>query len=189
MREGNIRPVIATVVFTCAIFPAGAAAANLEFSAEQTVRNGAQSTTGKIYFKADRWRIEMASPEGPKVAIHRLDKVVTWLLLPNQTYIEIPLRFDQIPRMAPTIEGEVQRKRVGTEQVGGRKTDKYEVTVDVKGQKEIVYQWVATDINIPMKTSSADGGRENAYSYVNVGRQPDHLFELPAGYTKAPGSP
>jgi len=189
MREGNIRPVIATVVLTCAIFPAGAAAANLEFSAEQTVRNGAQSTTGKIYFKADRWRIEMASPEGPKVAIHRLDKVVTWLLLPNQTYIEIPLRFDQIPRMAPTIEGEVQRKRVGTEQVGGRKTDKYEVTVDVKGQKEIVYQWVAPDINFPMKTAGSNGKWESTYNYVKIAPQKADLFELPAGYQKAPGSP
>ena len=93
----------------------------LEFSAEQTTRKGAQSMTGKIYFQSDRWRVEMASPDGPKVAIHRLDKAVTWLLLPNQTYVEMPLRIDQLPQVAPQIPGEVERTRVGTDLVGGRK--------------------------------------------------------------------
>src|SRR5207244_11276764 len=77
----------------------------LEFSAEQTTRNGSQSVTGKIYFQADRWRVEMASPDGPKVAIHRLDKAVTWLLLPNHTYVEMPLRFAPLPEWAPPIPG------------------------------------------------------------------------------------
>jgi hypothetical protein len=158
----------------------------LEFSAEQTVRNGAQSVTGKIYFKADRWRVEMASPEGPKIAIHRLDKVVTWLLLPNQRYVELPLRFDQIPPLASKLEGEIGRKLVGKEQIGGRNTEKYEVTVDIKGQKAMMYQWVATDIKVPMKTVAADGSWESAYAYVKEGPQPAHLFELPASYTKAP---
>jgi hypothetical protein len=158
----------------------------LEFSAEQTVRSGQQSVTGKIYFKADRWRVEMASPEGPKVAIHRLDKIVTWLLLPNKTYVELPFRIDQTPLVAPKVEGEVQRKLVGKEEVGGRKTEKYEVIVEEKGTRQIVYQWVAPDINFPMKTASADGSRESMYSHVTLGPQPAHLFELPAGYTKAP---
>ena len=161
-------------------------AQQLEFSAEQTVRNGAQSVTGKIYFKADRWRVEMASPQGPLVAIHRMDKVVTWLLWPNKTYIEIPFRFDQTPRVAPKIEGEVKRKLVGKEEVGGRKTEKYEVIVEEKGTRQIVYQWVAPDINFPMKTASADGNMESMYSHVALGPQPAHLFELPAGYIKAP---
>jgi len=158
----------------------------LEFSAEQTTRMGAQLATGKIYFQSDRWRVEMVSPEGPKIAIHRLDKVVTWLLMPNQTYVELPFQYNQIPQVAPKIEGEVSRKRVGFEQVGGRKTEKYEVTVDVKGRKEVRYQWVAPDINFSMKTASADGSWEIVYNHVTLGLQPAHLFELPAGYTKAP---
>lgn len=166
------------------LFP-GHMAWGLEFSAEQTVRNGTQSTKGKIYFKADRWRVEMASPDGSKVAIHRLDKVATWLLLPNRTYVELPLRFDQIPPLAPKIEGETERKPVGSEKIGGRNTEKYEVTVDMKGRKTVMYQWVAADIKIPMKTAAADGSWESVYKYVKEGPQPAHLFELPAGYTKA----
>jgi hypothetical protein len=159
----------------------------LEFSAEQTVRSGQQSVTGKIYFKGDdRMRVEMASPQGPQVAIHRLDKVTTWLLLPNKTYVELPIRIDQILSVAPHIEGEVKRTLVGREEVGGRKTEKYEVMVNVQGRKEMWYQWVATDIKVPMKTVTADGNWESAYTHVKEGPQPAHLFELPAGYTKAP---
>lgn len=162
------------------------AAYGLEFSAEQTTRVGTRSMVGKIFFQADRWRVEMAGPEGTRISINRLDKTVTWLLMPNQTYVEIPLRLDQVPRVAPKIEGEVKRKRVGSEQVGGRKTDKYEVTVDVNGRKEVVHQWVAPDINFPMKTASTDGKWESGYNYVTIAPQKADLFELPAGFKKAP---
>ena len=181
-----MRPVLATAIFACSILPAGAVAASLEFSAEQTTRVGTRSMVGKIFFQADRWRVEMASPEGTRISINRLDKTVTWLLMPNQIYIEIPLRLDQVPRVAPKIEGEVKRKRVGSEQVGGRKTDKYEVTVEVNGQKEVVHQWVAPDINFPMKIASPDGKWESGYNYVTIAPQKADLFELPAGYKKAP---
>ena len=68
--------------------------------------------------------------------------------------------------------------------MGGRKTEKYEVTVDVEGRKMILYQWIAPDIKFPMKVASADGSFESAYSYVKIGPQPPQLFEVPAGYTK-----
>src|SRR3989442_5252973 len=100
----------------------------MEFSSEQTTRKGAESVSGKIYFQSDRWRVEMASPDGPKVAIHRLDKIVTWLLLPNRKYVEVPLRIDQLPHVAPKIPGELETVRVRTDLEGGRKTAKYPVT-------------------------------------------------------------
>ncbi len=158
----------------------------LEFSAEQTTRKGAQSVRGKIYFQSDRWRVEMASPDGPKVAIHRLDKAVTWLLLPNRTYVEMPLRIDQLPQVAPKIPGEVERKRVGTDLVGGRKTEKYRVTLDLDGRKEVLYHWVAPDIQFSMKVASLDGNWESAFDHVAFDHQPPQLFEPPAGYTKVP---
>ena len=156
----------------------------MEFSADQTTRIGKSTMTGKIYFQPDRWRVEMASAEGPKVSINRLDRAVTWLLLPNRSYVELPLRIDQIPRVGPTIEGEVARKHVGNEPVSGRKTEKYEVTVESDGKRQIIYQWVAPDIKFTMKTASADGKWESVYSSVTIGPQRPDLFDLPAGYTK-----
>jgi hypothetical protein len=158
----------------------------LEFSAKQTTRTGTQSMSGKIYFQSDRWRVEMASPDGLKVAIHRLDKLVTWLLLPDRKYVEMPLRIDQLPQVAPKIPGEVERTRVGTDLVGGRKTEKYRVALDLNGQKQVLHQWVAPDIQFSMKLASLDGSWESAFDQVAFNRQPPHLFELPAGYTKVP---
>ena len=156
----------------------------MEFSADQTTRIGKSTMTGKIYFQPDRWRVEMASAEGPKLSINRLDRAVTWLLLPNRSYVELPLRIDQIPRVGPTIEGEVARKHVGNEPVSGRKTEKYEVTVESDGKRQIIYQWVAPDIKFAIKTASADGQWESVYSSVTIGPQRPDLFDLPAGYTK-----
>ena len=170
----------------CALWLSVSSAFALEFSAEQTTRKGAQSMSGKIYFQSDRWRVEMASPDGPKVAIHRLDKAVTWLLLPNQTYVEMPLRIDQLPQVAPKIPGEVERVRVGTDLVGGRKTEKYRVTLDLNGRKQVLYQWVAPDVQFSMKLASLDGSWESAFDHIAFDRQPPHLFEVPAGYTKVP---
>jgi len=158
----------------------------LEFSAEQTTRKGAQSMSGKIYFQSDRWRVEMASADGPKVAIHRLDKLVTWLLLPDRKYVEVPLRIDQLPQVAPKIPGEVERTRVGADLVGGRKTEKYRVTLDLNGRKQVLYQWVAPDVQFSMKLASLDGSWESAFDHVAFDHQPPHLFEVPAGYTKVP---
>ena len=156
----------------------------MEFSAEQTTRVGKRTMTGKIYFQPDRWRVEMASAEGPKISINRLDKAVTWLLLPDRAYLEIPLRLDQLPRIAPHIEGEVARKHLGTELFGGRKTEKYEVTVEQKGARQVILQWIAPEINIAMKTASADGEWESVYSSVKIEPQKPELFELPPGSTK-----
>jgi hypothetical protein len=156
----------------------------MEFSADQTTRIGKRTMTGKIYFQPDRWRVEMASAQGPKVSINRMDRAVTWLLLPNRSYVELPLRIDQIPRVGPTIEGEIARKHVGTEPVSGRKTEKYEVTVESDGKRQIIYQWVAPDIKFAIKTASADGQWESVYSSVTIGPQRPDLFDLPSGYTK-----
>src|SRR5207237_9727210 len=95
----------------------------MEFSADQTTRIGKSTMTGKIYFQPDRWRVEMASAEGPKVSINRLDRAVTWLLLPNRSYVELALRIDQIRRVAPTIDGEVTARQVGPEPGSERKDE------------------------------------------------------------------
>src|SRR2546422_11521079 len=75
----------------------------LEFSAEQTTRKGAQSMSGKIYFQSDRWRAEMASPDGPKVAIHLLEQECTWPLSPTQAQDEVSLPMHLVSHGAHTI--------------------------------------------------------------------------------------
>jgi len=105
-EEGAMQRFWLVLTIVAMIWLSVSSAFALEFSAEQTVRQGAQSMRGKIYFQPDRWRVEMASPDGPKVSIHRLDKAVTWLLLPNRTYVEM-----LYVRSAPSV-GPADRRRV-----------------------------------------------------------------------------
>ena len=90
------------------------------------------------------------------------------------------------PQVAPKIPGEVERTRVGADLVGGRKTEKYRVTLDLNGRKQVLYQWVAPDVQFSMKLASLDGSWESAFDRVAFDHQPPHLFEVPAGYTKVP---
>src|SRR5256886_16895739 len=94
------------LVVGATLWLSAAAAFALEFSAEQTTRKGAQSMSGKIYFQADRWRVEVASPYGPKGAMHRLGKAVTWPLLANRAEVESALRFDHVRQWASQTQWE-----------------------------------------------------------------------------------
>ena len=48
-----------------------------------------------------------------------------------------------------------------------------------------MYQWIATDINFPVKTASVDGSWTTEYKNIKMGGQPDDLFEVPDGYQKS----
>jgi hypothetical protein len=50
----------------------------------------------------------------------------------------------------------------------------------------VLYQWVAPDVQFSMKLATLDGSWESAFDHVAFDRQPPHLFEVPAGYTKVP---
>src|SRR3989475_12701347 len=88
LEEGAMQRLWSVLTVGGALWLSVSSVFALEFSAEQTTRKGAQSMSGKIYFQPDRWRVEMASPDGPKGAIHRLDKPVTWPLLPGRKHAE-----------------------------------------------------------------------------------------------------
>jgi hypothetical protein len=55
----------------------------------------------------------------------------------------------------------------------------------------ILHQWWATDINFPVKTAADDGSWVMEYRDINIGSQPDSLFDIPSGYQKLsiPGLP
>jgi len=50
------------------------------------------------------------------------------------------------------------------------------------GQKETYYQWVATDMNFPLKLVKKDGDWMVEYRDVKLGRLADSFFQLPHRY-------
>ena len=154
----------------------------VELSADMITRDGEQKQTGKLYVKGNKYRIE--SKSGPDYAIIRHDKNKSWIVMPDQkAYIEMP--FD--PRKKPAIEErqwlEGSRKLLGSETINGHAAKKYEVTVTGGEPGESFYQWVAPDINFPIKTAAVNGNWSIEYSNIKLS-VPDSLFEIPETYEK-----
>lgn len=170
-----------------AVLFAASSAFAVEFSAD-TISSfqGDKQLKGKLFFKIDRFRMEMKPHNDMSmVIITRLDKKVAWNLMPEtKMYMEIPFDMKNKPKIDEKYEGEIERKEVGRETIDGHPTIKYLITYKVDNDKHQVYQWLATDIKMPVKTAAVDGSWSQELKNIKMGSQSDSLFELPAGYQK-----
>lgn len=175
----RMKRVLLPVLF---LFLASGVVQAMDFSADMAMTGKEGSMTGKIQAKKDKVRMEVESPE-KMILITRMDKKVTWSLMPSEhIYLELPMDLKSKP--ITEIENEVERKQVGEETVNGHPAKKYLVTVKNGNNKEQLYQWMATDINFPIKSAALDGSWVQEFKNVKTGSPEDGLFEIPAGYTK-----
>ena len=159
-----------------------------EFSADMTMKDAkGKLATGKVFMKAgQKIRQEMIVEGQTSVTILRLDKKLSWTLLPNNQYMEVALPFDpQNPGQDSSIQYE--NKVIGNEFVNGYNCQVIQYTY--KEQKYgILVQWVAAQLNFSVRyqTKDANGKITSTIDYTNIklGNQPDSLFEVPAGYQK-----
>lgn len=181
------KKVLSVLLFV--IMLSGLASA-MEFSADTVMTTKEGKMTGRMYFKADRFRMDMNTNgkqgNGNMSTITRMDKKVIWSIMPPQKmYMEMPFNQQNRPKVEEKMEGEIERKQVGSENIDGHPTKKYLITYTNSGKgKEQMYQWLATDINFPVKTASIDGGWVQEYKNIKMGSQANDLFEVPAGYKK-----
>ncbi len=156
-----------------------AVAADFSADVKNTIRG--RSFEGKIYSTRDKVRMEMA--HGTTIAF--LDRHIVLVLMPEQkVYMEQPLSSDDVVAVSEQVSGETGRKLLGSEEVAGWRTQKYEVTYRVGGRSDTLYQWFAEGIPVPVKTAAKDGSWAMEYDHIVVGRQPDSLFTVPADYRK-----
>lgn len=157
----------------------------LEFSADTIMTfKGQGKTTGKIYYKSDKFRMDTDSPE-KMITITRIDKKVVWNIMPAQKmYMELPLDLKSKPMVEEKFKGEIERKYIGKETIDGRPTKKYLIKYKYGNKTDQVYQWWATDINFPVKTAATDNSWVQEYKNVKIGTQSNDLFEVPRGYKK-----
>ncbi len=173
---------IASAAFLLCIFFATTALA-VELSADVVTKSKYGASSSRMYLKADKFR---ADPQGQSgYHIIRQDRKVMWIVLPeSRSYMEIRFNQDQRSTIREEASGELSRELVGTEVIDGHPTRKYEITyMDESNQKQI-YQWLATDIDFPVKVSAVDGSWSSEYKNINTGPLSDHIFEIPAGYEK-----
>lgn len=157
----------------------------IEFSADTIMTTKQGKMNGKMYFKENKSRMEMQQGKEEMIMIARIDKKVAWNIMPKQKmYMEMPLDMKDRPKVDEKVEGEIDRKHIGNETIDGHPAKKYLVTYKSGANKEQMHQWLATDINFPVKSASVDGSWIQEFRNIKMGGISDSLFELPSGYKK-----
>jgi hypothetical protein len=160
-----------------------ASAFGLEFSSDMVMTSKGQTNTSKVWAKENKFRMESGGQPG--YTIMRGDKNVVWIVMPDQkAYMETKSDPSKQPRTEDKVKGEVSRKLIGSEAANGHPANKYEVTYTEGGKTERMYQWMATDINFPVRMAAVDGSWMLDYKNIKMGSQADSLFEIPSGFQK-----
>ena len=160
----------------------------VSFAAWRVMTAGSATMEGPYYYAPGKHRSEMGVEGQTVTAILREDRELLWTLLPQQNmYMEVS--FDTRAPGTAGFEGSdiVESRELGDEEVNGQRTTKYEITVrDPGGQTAAGTLW-ATSQMIPVKMDMVvDGGEHVVVELrdIEIGPQPDELFEVPAGFTR-----
>ena len=155
----------------------------LEFTADQITKIDGRTHKAFIYYRDQMWRIEHHSLGPVNVTIVRKDKQVVWHLLSRMKHFKtLPYDAEQELRVMPALEGEISRQEIGTEVREGHPTILYEVTTRQGDRVEQYYQWIATDLQFPMKLAKKDGSWIVEYQHVKMRAVSDYLFNLPVNF-------
>ncbi len=73
---------------------------------------------------------------------------------------------------------------VGTDRIDGRQVEKWEMTTTAPNQQPTrILQWYDPELKLSVREEFPGGGVRELKS-IRIGDQPDHLFAVPAGYTR-----
>jgi hypothetical protein len=158
-------------------------ASALEFTADQITKIDGRTHKAFIYYRDQMWRIEHHSLGPVNVTIIRKDKQLVWLLLSRMKHFKtLPYDASQDLRVTAGLDGEVSRQEIGTEIREGHPTTLYEVTTKQGEHVEQYYQWVANDLQFPMKLAKKDGSWIVEYQHVKMRSVSDYRFNLPVNF-------
>jgi hypothetical protein len=178
-----MRPLLKLLAFMIAVWGLTDPAFALEFTADQITKIDGRTHKAFIYYRDQMWRIEHHSLGPVNVTIVRKDKQVVWHLLSRMKHFKtLPYDAEQELRVTPALEGEISRQEIGAETREGHPTTLYEVTTKQGERVERYYQWVATDLQFPMKLAKKDGSWIVEYQHVKMRAVSDYLFNLPVNF-------
>ena len=152
-----------------------------EFSADFSSKGPGGVNTGKIFNANYKSRMEV----GGIITIAKIDQNKAWVIMPKEkTYMEMALNSKTVIAGDKSLPGEVERKLIGKENLDGKVVDKYRIVYTAGTKTQALYSWIIPDSGIPVKTVAEDGSWEVEYKNIQIGKQPDSLFEIPSGYSK-----
>ncbi len=150
-----------------------------DFSADVQQKAGGQTMQGKVYISGQKNRMEMAT----QTIIVRGDRNLSWILMPQNMYMENSLDALSDASMMQQAQGEVERVSEGHEKIGDQDTEKFRITSETPKGRSVIYHWLRKD-GIPAKVEAGDGSWGMEYLNIKKGSQDAALFEIPAGYQK-----
>lgn len=191
------RIIPAVFVFFFALM---ATASAVEFSADMTTEVAGMKSPGKIYFKdAKTSRTEMT---GMMNMVIITKHPMSYQLFPNtKRYVVIDL--EKLKAQNPMADVDNFDKwleknnfsKTGAETIQGYDCVIYEGSIDTKSDQQGVPKtipvklWYSKKLGYPIKSESDIGapmGKVSSYiENIKTGSQPDSLFEVPSGYTRA----
>lgn len=186
-KKIGLKRVMVLGIFISSIVLSSMASA-AEFSADLIIDNPQGKFAGKVYIKGDKIRQEILKEDMKQVVILRLDKGVTWTLMPeNKMYMEISAIGKEAtdPEIEEKIKDMAEKKSLGKEKVNGYVCEKYQYIYHDKSLG-VLTQWLSKRLNYPIKTEHKAEAYNMVTEYKNIKEEriPDSLFEVPSGYQK-----
>ncbi len=172
----------AVTILTSAGLPSPSGA--LDFTADRVTHTDRGFHYARIFYHDGMWRLEHNETGPVSVTIVRADQNQVWHLLPStRHYKTLPYHRDYALHLMTTLDNETSREMIGTQALDGHPTVLYEVgTTAPGGRKETFYQWIATDINFPLKLAKKNGDWMVEYRHVKLEPVADAFFQLPHRY-------
>lgn len=176
------------------------AAAVRQFSADITFECNGAAGQYKVYIKGPKVRHDTTDPNGkPRIAIWHYDKGIAWNLSPDtRTYTEGRFRVRPDSQWAKDAEWRdlaamradksiAAVRLIGSGMMSGYQCDEYAITFR-EPSNGAQHVWIARKLKWVVRREvsrpAALSGSSQA-TKIRVGRIPDSLFEIPAGYRKA----
>ncbi len=162
-------------------------AAGTEFSADMSITDAkGKIAAGKVFIKGiNKIRQEITVEGQASITILRLDKKLSWTLMPEQQmYMEMAL---PVNPNEPNPDYEYTTTDLGIQKINGYDCKGTKFTYKNKKYGELI-QWISDKLQYSVKIEvlNSKGKITSIIEYSNIkqGPQPDSLFEVPANYQK-----
>jgi hypothetical protein len=176
----------AGMMILLAAFVCNAAAAS-QFTADMIIKEGSDTTSGKIYVQDLKYRMELVE-DGHQlfIIVDQIDSVTRVFLPEQKMYIEMGTQ-DFRSLMKDPFQGVKysasigESKHQGKETVNGYECDKHVILIN---DQNAMTQWVSKKLEFPIRIIM-DVSETNSVELKNIQENPvkDALFEIPADYT------
>jgi outer membrane lipoprotein-sorting protein len=162
----------------------------VEYSADNITETEQITMTAKVYSTPDKERREQEMGQMKHILITRLDKKVTWMLMPDHgMYMEMPLK-DSNEKSPDMSNYKIEQSVVGKEEVNGVMATKNKIIMtDSQGNKFGGFMWTTKEgIMVKMdaigKTEGSKMRIKMDLKNLKIGKQDPALFEIPEGMSK-----